>query len=399
MDENNIYNIPEPAAEPEQMESVADEAEVYEAEVAPVEEYIPEAEPGDMVEEKPRKKPKIFLWVMLIVFLAALLFAGAFFTARYLTNRVIIKNEIQSVPGGSITFSAENPAADAVKSALMSAVNIESDSMRSGFYGYGLNRESGTGAIIREDGYIITSISLAEDGGDITVTLQDGKRYTAEVDSVDRVNGIALLKIEAAGLSSIKIGDSSAVAVGDRVAVIGNRLHGNLTNPITLGYICGVDNGVGLENGRYINLFQVDASAIAESVGGLLLNAEGELIGISNGIISNASTEIGLVSPINDLAGLIGGITTVTPGSGVSELKIGFSGTDEGYGVAVTTVGEGTPAEAAGLKVGDLVVKVDGEAVTSVAKVNEIKARHVKGDTIILTVYREGEMLDINVIL
>lgn len=389
MEENNIYGEFEPVSEQETEAEVTVEPKVVvEADV----------EPETKVEEG--KKKRIPGWVIaIIVFVSIAMLGTAVFVGTFITRRIIRRVNFHAMPGGSITFSEENPAENVAKSALMGVVNIESTAGYNGFFGYSIGNETGAGVIIREDGYIITSLQLAENSGEITVKLQDGRRLPAMVESVDNINGMALLKVEATGLDTIAVGDSSVVTVGDKVAVISNRLSNNLTNPVTIGYVCGVDNGVGLDNGNYINLFQVDASGIAGSVGGIVINSKGELIGISNGIISNSSTEIGLVTPVNDLAGLLSGIVEVSNASVGSDLKIGFAGTDESYGVSVSMVGEGTPAEKAGLKVDDLIVKVDGETVTTVAKINEIKTRHVKGDTIVLTVYREGEMIDLNVVL
>lgn len=397
MDENNIYDNYEPEETVEPIAETEGEPDV----IIEPEEVI---DAGEAEEEEPSvakpKKKRIIGWVIAIIAFLIITAVGAVLLVGGIITRVIVrKTSYHAMPGGSITFSEANPAENVAKSALMGVVNIESSAGYNGFFGYSIGNDSGTGAVIRDDGYIITSLRLTENGGDITVKLQDGRKMPASVQNADNVNGIALLKVEATGLETVTIGNSSVTAVGDRVAVVGNRLSNNLTNPVTLGYICGVDNGVALDNGNYINLFQVDASGISGSVGGLVVNAKGELIGISNGIISNSSAEIGLVTPINDLSRLLGGVVEMSSASAGTDLKIGFSGTDENYGVSVSMVGEGTPAENAGLKVDDLIVKVDGETVTTVTKINEIKARHVKGDTIILTIYREGEMIDLNVIL
>lgn len=396
--------------EPSQAEESTEENECSQDENVAADEELPqdnephtESEPVITIDEPEKDKKRLPGWAIALIVvggvaLAFMIICALNFTMQ-ITRRVISNNRNTITPGGNITFSSETPAEDTARGALMSVVNIENSSNMGGFFGYNLNQGAGSGVVIREDGYILTSLQLAENDGNITVKLQDGKKYSAQAVTADSINGFALLKIDAVGLTPITIGDSSAVSVGNRVAVIGNTINSNLTNPVTLGYVCGVDNSVPLDNGNYVNLFQVDASTIADSVGGILLNEKGELIGMASGMISNSSSEIGLVTPINDLSKLLGDIVDVSTQTTASGLTIGFSGSDESHGVLVTMVGEGTPAEKAGLLVDDLIVKVDGEAVTSIKQINEIKARHVKGDTIVLTVYRDGEMHEINAIL
>lgn len=164
------------------------------------------------------------------------------------------------------------------------------------------------------------------------------------------------------------------------------------------GTVCGIDTNVSLQNGQKVNIFQIDASTIADSVGGLVLNANGELIGIATAMISNPSAEIGIATPINDLKNFLSNIIS-NEGWNDSGIIIGISGTDADYGVVIDKIGENTPAEKAGLKIGDLIVKADGEAVNSINEITNIKNRHKKGDTMVFTVYRDGEMTDINVLL
>ena len=415
MDENNIYENEQETIEITKEELLGDEAESAEtvtSEPASEDEFViveeeteqedvePEPVTAEPEQVKVREKKQIpgWLWSLIITlpicFLTLILcliigiFAMRASGVRY-----------SHLPNASISISGENPFEELGKGALKSVVNIEGASAGyGGFFGQSFSRSSGTGVIISENGYIITSQYIV-DNSNVTVSLQDGKEYVATVENVDNLTGVALLKIDAAGLTPIAIGDSSECKIGDRVGVIGNALHANLTNPIVGGNIAGINNSIPLNNGGRINIMQIDASTIAGSIGGIVLNTKGEMIGMATGMISNSSDEIGLVTPVNDMAELIGGIVEMKGKPAESELIIGISGSDESFGVEVTMVGEGTPAEKAGIKVGDLIVKVDGEAVTSIEMINEIKLRHQKGDTLILTVYRDGEMTDINVVL
>ncbi len=305
--------------------------------------------------------------------------------------------QLMSPQEGSITITPEDINKDAANAALSSVVNIENIGEMGGFFSQSLSYADGVGVIVRADGYILTSAYLVEGKGRVSVNLQNKTEYSAEVVSIDSHNGIALLKIEAEGLVPIPTGNSDEVLVGDTVLAIGTPLAESLSNPITIGMVSGIDKGVELKSGRKVNIFQIDAAGISESVGGLVLNKDGALIGIATGMISNSSAEIGIVTPIADLKNTLDNIVNIESSS--SELTIGISGTDESYGVVISMIAEGSAAEKAGLKTGDLIVKADGETVLSIDDINNIKIRHKKGDTMVFSVYRDGSITDINVVL
>lgn len=299
---------------------------------------------------------------------------------------------------GNITINPPVVDNDKAVTALNSVVNIQNSGEYGGFFGQSMSLGEGSGVIVREDGYILTSASVVENVGTLTVKLRDKTKYNAKVYSIDSANNAAILKIDAKGLTPIVLGDSATVKLGDAVSVVGNSIHENLINPVLGGTVCGIDTNVSLQNGQKVNIFQIDASTIADSVGGLVLNANGELIGIATAMISNPSAEIGIATPINDLKNFLSNIIS-NEGWNDSGIIIGISGTDADYGVVIDKIGENTPAEKAGLKIGDLIVKADGEAVNSINEITNIKNRHKKGDTMVFTVYRDGEMTDINVLL
>ena len=337
----------------------------------------------------------IFL-VLLIVFASFTIVLGSKFLS--LNSKLANKSESESNKNyNSITITPSDVNVDQAKSALNSVVNIESSDNFGGFFGHSLSLGEGSGVIIHEDGYILTSLYIVENSGTVNVRLNDGKTHHAEIFSVDSKTNTAILKIDATGLSPMKLGDSSQVKLGDTVIAIGNCINTNLSNPVTIGSISGIDK-ISLQNNQKVNVLQVDASSIASSIGGLVLNAKGELIGITTAMISNQSSEIGIVTPINDLKDSISTLSSEENAT-TSELTIGISGTDASYGVMVDSIGEGTPAEKAGIQIGDLIIKVDGESVTSIEKINKIKKKHKKGDTLVFTVYREGDVHEIKIVL
>jgi len=142
----------------------------------------------------------------------------------------------------------------------------------------------------------------------------------------------------------------------------------------------------------------VDASTLANSIGGLVLNEQGELIAVTTAIIASNSTEIGLATPINDLKDSLSKIVS-TEKSDTQNITIGIQGVDSSHGVVIDRIAEDSAAEKAGLQSNDLIIKVNGEPITSVADITEIKNQHKKGDTLVFSIFRNGELLEINVVL
>ncbi len=357
---------------------------------------------SEPLKEEGKKKRKIPPWaisvilVVLIFILSGLLAVSFLFGARlsgklaqYAYRAVSENNIIVTIP----QFDQKGSVG-----ALESVVNIDTESDYGNILGYSIS--VGSGAIIREDGLILTTLYAIDSEGDITVELNNGEKHKAVIYKRDMENGIAILKIDARNLVPIKIGDSGTINIGDAVSVIGNRAEDQLSNPITVGNICGIDKDVPLGNGKKVNVFQVDSSIIANSIGGLVLNKSGELIGISTGIFTTRANDIGIVTPINEISKMFDGGENVEVSNNTDEaVMIGISGVDSDHGVIIDNVEKDSPAEKAGLKANDLVVKVNGNTVTKVEEINKIKESHKKGDTIKFTIYRNGEMIDLNIIL
>ena len=337
----------------------------------------------------------IFL-VLLILFITTTIILGSKFFSMNSNLANKLNNSLNN-NNNSITLTPSDANVDEAKAALNSVVNIENSDSFGGFFGHSFSLGEGSGVIVHEDGYILTSLYIVENTGTVDVKLNDGTTHKAEIFSIDSKTNTAILKIDATGLTPMTLGDSSEVKLGDTVIAIGNCINSNLSNPVTIGSISGIDN-ISLQNDQKMNVLQVDASSLANSIGGLVLNAKGELIGITTAMISNQSSEIGIVTPINDLKESLQNLTSDET-TNDSELTIGISGTDASYGVMVDSIGEGTPAEKAGMQIGDLIIKVNNESVTSIKKINEIKTKHKKGDTLIFTIYREGEVHEIKIVL
>ena len=351
--------------------------------------------PPDIYKIKEGMK-KINLLIVIFIFCIALLLGNKIFNTSYLPEKLqsALKNNVNNI----ITISPPRIDTHNSTNALSSVVNIKNSGNSGGFFGMDMYYGQGTGVIVREDGYILTSLYVVEQVGTITVQLHDGSSHEAKVFAADTKNNIVILKIDAEGLTPIKLGDSSQVTLGEPVSVVGNPLSETLSNPITGGTISGINYGIPLQNGQKINIFQVDASALANSIGGLVLNAQGELIGMTTAIISSNSTDIGLATPINDLKESLSKIVS-TEINDSQNITIGIQGVDTSHGVIIERIAEGSAAEKAGLQSNDLIIKVDDKPITSVADITAIKNNHKKGDALAFSVFRNGELLQINVIL
>jgi serine protease Do len=241
----------------------------------------------------------------------------------------------------------------------------------------------------------------------ITVTIGDDN-YTATVVGQDSDSDIAVLKIDASGLTPAVMGDSDALAVGEEVVAVGNPL-GLLGGTVTNGIISALNRNVSVE-GKKMNLIQTNASVSPGNSGGGLFNMAGELVGIVNAKSSDSDAEgLGFAIPVNtamqiaqDL--LENGYVTGRPALGVSVYAVTDASTAQqlgvsSYGVYIIVVEEGSGAEQAGLQAGDRIVSVDGTEITSTTDLTNVVQAHAVGDTLSVTVARNGQVLTCEVTL
>lgn len=275
-----------------------------------------------------------------------------------------------------------------------SIVSIPARTTGGGFFSQMFSYGGGSGVVVSSDGYILTSVAAIESGSEVVVRLADGTEQKAKVEGVDNRLGLAILKVEKTDLKPVEFADSSALLSGMNVAAIGRVMGSNIGTTMSVGTICGIDNGVTTQNGQTINLLQTD-SVRGEGAGTTLLDSSGKVVGIVTGMISSNVEGIQFAIPSNDIVQSIESLINI--GTGTTGLVIGIQGIDTEYGVAVEAVNEGSAAEKAGMKVGDLIIKADGNAVKSVNEINKLKAAHKAGDIMTFVVYRDGEEITIEV--
>ena len=260
-----------------------------------------------------------------------------------------------------------------------------------------VERGSGSGIIISEDGYVVTNQHVIEGATEISVILNTGDEYVATLIGADAKSDLAVLKIDKSGLPAAKLGNSENVKVGELAVAIGNPLGQELAGTVTAGVISALNRTMTVDNKVY-NLIQTDAAINPGNSGGALVNQYGEVIGINTIKLSSEEVEgIGFAIAISEAKPIIDDLINNGYVSGRPLLGIYAQATKSG--LFVDTVMEGSGAANSGIIAGDLIIKADGKIVNTVDGLNEIRDTKKPGDTMVLTVIRNGEMIDINVIL
>lgn len=318
----------------------------------------------------------------------------------------IVENSMPSVVGVSATFEYTQQSID--------------------IWGFGTpsnqTREikgTGTGIIMTDDGYIITNAHVVYDSSEyncgdaksVSVVLSDETEYEAKVMGRDVETDIAVLKIDAKNLKAAEFGDSNDLKVGELVIAIGNPLGFELFGSVTSGIVSAIDREITV-NEKQMKLIQTDAAINSGNSGGPLLNSCGQVIGINSSKISSsygsASIEgLGFAIPISEAKIIIDdlinyGYVTGRPQIGIQTQNVSdtisrFYGIP--VGVYVVSVSEGSSAEFAGIKEGDVIIGIQGEPVENLNELNEIKNKYKAGDEIKLTISRQGESEDIEISL
>ncbi len=258
----------------------------------------------------------------------------------------------------------------------------------------------GSGFIISEDGYILTNNHVVEGADKIKVRLSNEKEYEGRVVGKDSKTDIALIKVEADDnhLPTVKLGDSDSLEVGEWVMAIGNPF--GLEHTVTVGVVSAKGRVIGM--GPYDNFIQTDASINPGNSGGPLINTKGEVIGINTSIFtpSGGNVGIGFAIPINmakeiipqlkEKGRVVRGWLGVMVQKVTPELAESF-GLKEGKGALVGKVNEGSPAEKAGIKQGDIIIKFDGKEIKEMNELPRIVANTPVGKKVEVVVFRNGK--------
>ncbi|HOX37855.1 MAG TPA: DegQ family serine endoprotease [Candidatus Brocadiia bacterium] len=264
---------------------------------------------------------------------------------------------------------------------------------------------SGSGFIISPDGYIVTNNHIVGDVTKISVKTSDGKEYEAKLVGADPKSDVALIKVEAEGLPCLAFGDSDALEVGEWVIAVGNPFGETLSGTLTVGVVSAKERStVGITD--YESFIQTDAAINPGNSGGPLLNIDGEVIGINSAIASRTGgyQGIGFAIPINMAKAIVDqlrqsgkvvrGYLGVMLQPVTQDLAQAF-GLKDTNGALISDVVEDAPAAKSGLKTGDLVVKLNGEAVRDLQQLRNKVALTAPGTEITLGIIRDGKEMEI----
>ena len=265
--------------------------------------------------------------------------------------------------------------------------------------------------MLSEDGYVITNNHVIEGAQAILVGLYDGRELEAQLIGRDSLNDVALLKIDAEGLSCVAVGDSDAVEVGEEVIAIGNPL-GKLTFTMTAGYVSALDREVSTD-GRPISMLQTDAAINSGNSGGPLFDMNGNIIGMTTAKYSGFSSSgtniegLGFAIPIRDVLRVAYDLRQFGRVMGRAYLGVTLRDLDgttaATYGLPVgpmvQSVTAGSCCEAAGVQQGDIVIGFDGQKISRYSELVTALAAHKAGDRVELSVYRAGAELTLGLTL
>ena len=275
----------------------------------------------------------------------------------------------------------------------------------------GLTASSGTGVIMDAGGYIITNAHVVEDALEISVLLTDGRKLTARCVGADLLSDLAVLRVTASGLVPAVFGDSDKLRVGDEVVAIGDPLGVELRGTMTNGIISGINRDIKSGN-RTLTLMQTTAALNTGNSGGPLVNCYGQVVGINTMKIGDYASEggvegLGFAIPITSVQTILEQLASKGYVAGRPDLGLKGQEISTFYqfyyrmpaGILITEVAEGSSAAQQGLRRGDILLTLDGVAVTNPDILQEITYASTVGQELQATIYREGREIPLTLIM
>ena len=405
--------------------------------------YIPEWKQPTQPEEPEEPKKKRRTWLKITALLLALAIVASL-------GRALLRSAINGLAAHNASGDSAQPAADAsgAASAPESAgepyqreltplpetlPTYDSGKTLTAQEVYGINGDAGcgiategttnvfgqtastavvgSGFVLTEDGYVVTNNHVVEGTDNVSVKLHDGSTYPAEVVGGDSLSDVALLKIEAEGLSHVAVGDSDAIAVGEGCIAIGNPL-GELTFTMTGGYVSALPREINI-SGKPISMFRTDAAINAGNSGGPLFDMAGNVIGITSAKISGitgsgASIEgVGFAIPINEALRVVYDLQEYGYVRGRAFLGVTVkeldAATADTYGLPVGPIVQSVVADScadkAGIAVKDIILAFNERNVKTYTQLMSALNKCSAGDVVTLRIYRAGAELDVTLTL
>ena len=333
-------------------------------------------------------------------------------TATYITKKGLKQEKNSNNTVTTYNFeTVESPVVAIAEKLSPSVVGIRVSYLSQSIFGLSEAEREGSGIVYSADGYTITNYHVIEEAksntsAKIYVLMSNGKEYDATIVGSDKTTDLAVIKIDATGLTAAEFGNSDSIKVGELAVAIGNPLGQEFAGTVTGGYISGLNRTVTVDNVVY-NLIQTDAAINSGNSGGPLVDASGRVIGINTVKVAATGVEgIGFAIPINEalpiIEELISNKKITRPFIGIGGITLTESLASRNKlvaGIYVQQVTKKSPAEIAGIKQGDVIVEANDTKVGSIAELNVIKNKLKVGDTIKLKIYRNKEYITIDVTL
>ncbi|NMA87071.1 MAG: PDZ domain-containing protein [Tissierellia bacterium] len=373
-----------------------------------------------MYYERPKKSRS--LWSYFIVALIAAIIGGTisvYIAPKYIYGKLLPEPEmyIKEIPsnqqGVNITTTEDISAVEAVaKKSMSSVVGITMVQIQREIFWEREVPGSGSGVIISPNGYILTNSHVVGDGQakNINVLFENGDKMPGQVLWNDVYLDLAIVKVNATGLPVADLGDSDALEVGQLAVAIGNPLGLDFQRTVTSGVISGLNRSIRVSENIVIeDLIQTDASINPGNSGGPLLNSEGEVIGINTvKIRPDAAEGLGFAIPINVAKPIVNRVIEE------GDFKIVYMGIisqevekyEREYGVELNVdngiilvhVEENSPAHKAGLRMGDIITRIDNQEIDSTTQLKKVLYKYKKGDKATITIIRSGKEMLIDMV-
>ena len=315
---------------------------------------------------------------------------------NYTVNQVKTEAPATSVANAN---AEEMTTPQVIQNVLPSVVGVNVETM--------MGAGSGSGIIFSDDGYIVTNQHVIDGAMSVKVKLSDATEYDATIVGQDARTDLAVLKINAQNLPAATIGDSDQLVQGEGVLVIGNPLGETLSGSTTQGIISALGREIEID-GKIMHYIQTDAAINPGNSGGALVNQAGQVVGVTSAKISETSAEgLGFAIPINEAIPVIEDL--INNGYVTGRPMIGISGENVSQqvsmiyglpvGVYVRYVDPQSGAAAGGVQQGDVITALNDTEVQTLAELNNVRDNYKAGETVTLTVYRNGQELKLDVVL
>ncbi len=312
--------------------------------------------------------------------------------------------DVTTVTSSSRKIMETPDIVDLIGPAVVGVTNITT---YTSYFGESTQDSEGSGIVLTQDGYIVTNYHVIEGATKVNVSLNTGDEYEAKVIGGDAQTDLAIIKIDATDLTYATLGNSSELRVGEKAIAIGNPLGQEFAGTVTQGVISALNRSVTFED-KTLTLIQTDAAINPGNSGGALVNSYGEVIGINTAKIMSSELEgLGFAIPIDVAKPIIEDL--IKFGYVKGRPLIGISGRTvtkrdaQAYGlvegVYVVSVSEYSPAERAGIMIGDIITVFNGTTVTTVEEINDIKNKFSPGKTVDVKIWRQGKSKSVTLTL